>query len=105
MEASEKGRDKNTGSLAKPPGLKEIKLNDGKVYQLAPVDVNILSEVEDKFDKPFFELFTTGRIKPVRYMLYLRLKDKYPEIDSEEKLGSLMDINTIYEISEVLGVK
>lgn len=105
METGKGSRGKNTGSLAKPPVLKEIKLNDGKVYQLVPVDVNILSEIEDKFDKPFYELFTTGRVKPVRLLLYLRLKDKYPEIDSEEKLGSMMDLNTIYEISEMLGVK
>ena len=105
METGKGKGNKNTGGLAKPPTLNKIKLNDGKEYQLIPVNVNILSDIEDKFDKPFYELFTSGRVKPLRYMLYLRLKDKYPEIDSEEKLGSLMDINTIYDIGEMLGVK
>ena len=105
METSRKRGNKTTQSLAKPPVFNKIKLNDGKEYQLIPVDVKRLSDIEDKFDKPFYELFTTGRVKPLRYMLYLRLTDKYPEIDSEEKLGSLMDINTIYDIGEMLGVK
>ena len=105
MGTGEKRGNKNTKSLAKPPQLTKIKLNDGKEYQLIPVDVNILSDIEDKLDKPFYELFTSGRVKPLRYMLYLRLKDQYPEIDSEEKLGSLMDINVIYDIGEMLGVK
>ena len=105
MVSSKKSRDKGTESLAKPPVFNKVKLNNGKEYQLVPVDVNILSDIEDKFDKPFYELFTSGRVKPIRYMLYLRLKDKYPEIDSEEKLGSMMDINTIYDIGEMLGVK
>lgn len=96
--------DKDT-NLAKPAELTQITLNDGKEYELAPVNVNILAEIEDEFDQPFHKVLGDGRIKPIRYMLWLRLKDKYPEIKSEEKLGTMIDMNTIYNLGELLGVK
>lgn len=102
METGKKRGNKTTPNLAKPVEIKKITLNDGKEYDLAPVDINLLAEVEDKFEQSFIKIFEGGHIKPIRFLLYLRLKDKYPEIDSEEKLGSMIDLDTLVNIGETL---
>jgi len=63
-----------------------------------------MAEIEDKFDQPFHKVLGDGRAAAIRYMLWLRIRDKYPEIDSEGKLGSMIDMNTIYNLGELLGV-
>lgn len=68
------------------------------------MNANMLVEIEDTFDKPIDEVFGTPRIKHVRLLLYLRLRNKYPEIDSEEKLGELLDMEALTKIGKALGV-
>ena len=102
METGEGKGNTAPKNLARPPEIKTIKLNDGKEYELAPVDINLLADVEDKFGQPFGKISEGGRVKPIRYLLWLRLKGKYPEIDTEERLGSMVDLDTLYKLSEVL---
>ena len=100
MGTSEEGRDKDTRNLALEPKMDKIKLSDGREYELSPMNINILAELEDKFEKPLDELFTKGRLSFVRYILFLRLRKNYPELDTEEKVGELV---TLQMVSGLLG--
>ena len=91
-------------NLAQSPKLTKIILGNGKEYKLAPMNANILCSVEDEFDKSIDELLGSGRLSVIRYLIYLRLKDKYPEFDSEEKVGELLDIESMKNLGESLGV-
>jgi hypothetical protein len=82
-----KGKENN---LAKTEELSKIVLKDGKEYTLAPLDLNTLVDIEDKFDKPLSELLKEGRLKVIRYILFKRLHPNYPEL-TEDKLGTLLD--------------
>lgn len=102
MGASEGKGNKNT-NLAQSPKIDKAILADGKEYELAPVNINILADLEDKFDIPFGELMGSGRIKPLRYLIYLRLKPNYPDI-TEEEVGKLIDINVLTKIIKMIGM-
>lgn len=96
MEISGEERNKNPeGNLAQAPKIDSIVLADGKEYKLLPFDLNMLSEVEDKFDSSFTELITQGRAKVIRFILFLRLKN-YPEL-TEEKVGQLLTVDKMVE--------
>ncbi len=100
MGTSEEGRDTATKNLALEPKMDKITLSDGKEYELSPMNINILAELEDKFEQPLDELFTKGRLSFVRYILFLRLRKGYPELDTEEKVGELV---TLKMVSGLLG--
>jgi len=94
---------KKGGSLAATPVPNKITLSNGQEYELKPINMNILAEVEDKFDTPLTDLFGCGKIKPFRFLLHLQLKDKYPEM-TEEQLGELVDLKTFTELRKSFGV-
>jgi len=74
---------KKRANLAKATQIDRIKLADGKEYELKPLNLNIWADTEDKFGEPYFQLISSGRVKPMRYVVWLRLKDKYPELTEE----------------------
>lgn len=75
--------------LAKPPKVETITLADGKEYKLSPMNLNVLSEVEDKFDKPINDLFSGSiRMSVFRALLFARIKRNYQM--TEDQLGELV---------------
>ncbi len=90
--------------LAKGAKLQTIILADGKEYELAPMTLNILVQVEDKFEKSYFDLVNSRRLSHIRYIVYLRLKGKYPEL-TEEKIGELINMDVLTEIAKLYGVE
>ena len=107
MQESTGDRDKNA-NLARQPELNKITLNDGKEYELEPMNINILVSAEDKFNKPFPQIMDDaqkGYIRVIRYLLWMRIKNKYPEVDTEEKLGSMLDLDVMLNLANVFGVK
>ena len=68
-----------------------IVLDDGNSYELGPLNLNIMEEVETKFDKPWTELFAakTIRIGHIKYALWCMFKRKYPDM-TEEQCGDLL---------------
>lgn len=84
--------------LAQPPKLQNVVLADGKEYQLAPLNVNMLAEIEEKFDKGIDELFSgTIRMKVLRALLFVRIHPGYPDM-TEEKLGDLLTDDVLLNI-------
>lgn len=95
MGTGEEERDTTTRNLALEPKMDKITLSDGKEYELSPMNINILAELEDKFEKPLDELFSKGRLSFIRLILFLRLKKGYPELDTEEKVGELVTLKMV----------
>ena len=95
---------RRTKNLAQTPEIDKITLADGKEYELAPLDVNIMADMEEEFDKPWDDIMMNSRAKHIRHLLYLRMKSKYPNMD-EEKLGSLINIPVLVSLNENVGKK
>lgn len=90
--------------LAQPPKLNSIVLADGKEYQLAPLNANMIADIEDKFDKCFEELFSGRvRMKVLRALLFARIKKTCPDM-TEEQLGDLITDNVLIHMKNKLGV-
>ncbi len=81
-----------------------ITLADGKEYELTPMTLNVMVAVEEKFDKSYFDLVNSRRLSHIRYIVYLRLKDKYPEL-TEGKVGELVTVTVLTEIAKLYGVE
>lgn len=105
MEVGAEGRNPDTEgqNLARSPELRKIRLADGKDYDLTPLNLNILCEMEEKFGKPFNEVLSGGKITPIRYLLFIQLKDKYP-FTGEEQVGNLVNLDVLKELNKALGV-
>ena len=95
-------RDMETIKLGQPPKIENITLADGKEYALAPLNVNMMADIEEKFDKSISELFSgTMRIKVLRALLFARIEPGCPDM-TEEKLGKLITDTVLININ--LGV-
>ena len=90
--------------LAEGTKPQKLTLADGQEYELAPMTLNILIQVEDKFDKSYFDLVNSRRMNHIRHIVYLRLKGKYPEL-TEEKVGELVTVAVLTEIAKLYGVE
>ncbi len=95
---------RRTKNLAQTPEIDKITLADGKEYELAPLDINIMAEMEDKFDMSWDDLAKSNRVKPIRYLLLLMLRDKYPHL-TEEKVGSLFNSKIATEMNKQKGAE
>ena len=105
MVTSEKAGDKAPKNLAQTPEINKIKLADGKEYELIPVDINVMADLEAKFDDtPFLELLSSGRAKPLRHLIYLRLKPNYPEL-TEEQVGKQVSMKVLADILATIGME
>lgn len=84
--------------LGQPPKLHNVVLADGKEYQLAPLNVNMLANIEEKFDKGIDELFSgTIRMKVLRALLFARIQPGHPDM-TEDKLGELLTDDVLLNI-------
>ncbi len=89
-------------NLGTTPEVKKIKLADGKEYELGVITVNTFCALEKKFGQPFTQIFD-GRITPLRYLIFLLLKNKPPEM-TEETLGELITPDILGELRNSVGV-
>lgn len=105
MASSRESRDKSPKqkSLATIPEIDKLRMSDGKEYKLAPVDVNLLVDFEEELGDSAMDMLQTGRLKYIRYLVYLRLKPNYPDM-TVEKTGALIDTKVIKEITKLLGI-
>lgn len=90
-------------SISKPVVLESIKLSDGVVYRMAKFTMNMMIEVEGKFEKTFPTLMQDPSMKVIRYVLYLRLQGEYPQL-SETSLGEIIDTEVMLELGKILGM-
>lgn len=85
-----------------------LKLGDGKEYELTPLNLNMMIEIEDKFGEPLAQLFDAGKVKVIRYLLFVMLKPKYPDM-TEKKVGESVTAEILNKvggsIAKDIGVK
>lgn len=99
--------DKGTGAqnpeknLAASGKINKILLADGKEYELAPVDLNIMADLEEKYDKDFDWMIRSGRSKYIRHLYFLLLKEKNPEL-TEEATGKLITAEVMLRLYETI---
>ena len=60
--------------VTKTNGKSEITLGDGNTYILAVLDVNMMEDVEEEYDKSWGELFTNVRVRVIKTVLWHMLK-------------------------------
>ena len=89
-------------SLAKTEKAVKIRLGDGNEYEMIPIDLNIMVEIEDKFEKPFGSIFRDGWVKPLRYTLWRLIKESAPEIKTEADLGNLITAKVLTDLQKIL---
>ena len=103
-EAPERRDMTGEPKLTQQAKLESITLADGKEYQLAPLTVNLMADLEDQFDKPISELFSGSvRMKVLRALFFARMKPNYLDM-TEQRLGDLMTSDVLADMKEKLGV-
>ncbi len=97
MANGKRGGVTDTVNLAASLKTNKMKLADGKEYELAPVTLNTIADMEERFGENYAEMLKKGSPKAVRYFLYLSLRNSlkasYPEI-TEELVGDLVLFDT-----------
>ena len=76
-----------------------ITLADGEEYKLKSLNMNMMEEVEEKFDSTWSELMSQPRMKVLKYSLWLRMKDSHPKLKLNE-LGELVTVDILIKAYE-----
>ena len=74
---------------------------DGIEYECSPYDLNDLAQIEEDYGTVDKLLVETKRFTQVRYMLWLSLRHKHPEITLEDT-GRLLGVKEITSLEELL---
>lgn len=93
-----------TEELIKETKPETITLGD-KEYKLSPVNLNVLSGIEEEFDcdiGEIGELLNKKKASALLKLVYILLKDNYPEL-TKEKIGEMVGMEQLGEVSEALG--
>ena len=86
------------------PKRKTIKLGE-KEYKLSPLNLNVLADIEEGFDcsiDKVGKMLDKKRASALRRLVYILLKQEYPDM-TLEKIGGLIDLSNMAEISEALA--
>ena len=89
--------------LSKPKG-REIKMGDEQIYLLSPINLNVLASLEEEFNCGLNELakqLTNRQASSLRTLLYVLLKDNYPQLDKKQ-VGELVTLDNMGEISGIV---
>lgn len=79
--------------LAQTKTPEKITLGDGKDYELAPVSLNIMADMEATFKESYDKMLGHFSMTHTRHLLFLRLKKKYSL--TEEQVGDLYTLDLI----------
>lgn len=81
-----------------------IKLGD-KEYTLSPLSLNVLCRIEEEFDcglSKVGDLLTKRQATTMRSLIYILLKDGYPEITKEE-IGKMVKLEDLEQICTMIN--
>ena len=84
---------------------KSIKLADGKEYNLPPIDMTTLANIEKTMGFGLGKLqskLEDETMTTMRLLLYALLKEKHPELDID-KVGHLITLKEISSISSTIS--
>lgn len=79
-----------------------LRLADGQEYEFPALTLNIMIEVERKFAMPFAKLFSEGRAACLRYLCWVMLKGKYPDL-TEDRVGELVTSGVLTKLAALVG--
>ena len=91
-------------SVLGTPEKKTIKLGE-KEYKLAPLNLNVLANIEEEFDCGVAALgpkLEKRQASALRKLVYILLKDQYPDM-TLIKVGEFIDLSNMAEVSEALA--
>ncbi len=83
---------------------KAIKLGE-KEYRLSPLNLNVLADIEEGFDcsiDKVGKMLDKKRASALRRLVHILLKQEYPDM-TIEKIGGLIDLSNMAEVSEALA--
>ena len=86
------------------PDRKTIKLGD-KEYRLSQLNLNVLTDIEEGFDcsiDKVGKMLDKKRASALRRLVHILLKQEYPDM-TLEKIGGLIDLSNMAEISQALA--
>lgn len=81
-----------------------IKLGD-KEYKLSPLNLNVMAGIEEEFGggmEKIGEMMTEKMATSLRTLIYVLLKDNYPDM-TKTKIGQLITTENLGEISSQIG--
>lgn len=90
--------------LATPKG-RTVTLSDGNEYQLPPMNLNTLANIEVTMGfglAALAEKMETGTMTTMRLLIYALLKESHPKL-TLEKVGKLVTLKEMGELSEMIG--
>ena len=93
-----------TKNILGTPERKTIKLG-GKDYRLSPLNLNVLADIEEGFDcsiDKVGKMLDKERASALRRLVYILLKQEYPDM-TLEKIGEMIDLSNMAEVSEALA--
>ena len=82
----------------------KIKLGN-KEYKLSPFNLNVMVGIEEEFDCSLNEvgnLLDTRQAVTLRKLIYILLKDDYPEI-TKAQIGQLITLKNFEEVSNQIA--
>ncbi len=91
-------------AILSTPEKKTIKLGK-KDYQLSPLNLNVLADIEEAFDCGITELgpkLEKRQATTLRKLVHILLKDQYPDM-TLIKIGEFINLSNMAEVSEALA--
>ncbi len=91
-------------SVLNTPEKKTIRLGEND-YQLSPLNLNVLANIEEEFDCGLDELGTKlekRQASILRKLIYILLKEQYTDM-TLSKVGELINLGNMSEVSKALS--
>lgn len=99
------------GNKPKPLEVKEamttkankrmVKMGDGKEYNLATLNANMMEAIEEEFNESWDKLMTSPRAKVAKALVHAMLRPNYPEL-TREQVGDLLDTPTLFAVQKII---
>ena len=94
-----------TDELMKETKPNTIKLGDVD-YELSPLNLNVLVGIEEEFGvgiEQLGKMLTKKQATSLRNLLYILLKDKYPDL-TKAQIGEMVRLDNFEEVSNAITV-
>jgi len=91
--------------LLKKVEPRKVTLADGKEYKLGPVNLNVLTGLEEEFGCALDELekkLAKPRASHLRILIYVLLRENHPDM-TQDGVGKLVSMDILPEVSTIIG--
>lgn len=91
-----------TFNMTKEDTIEQVVLGDGKKYDLAVLDVNIMEAIEEEFDQAWDELLAHPRAKVIKAIVFHMLKASYPDL-TRDQVGALLTTKILGKVTAAIA--